>query len=523
MRPSSTLLLTLGTCATAKRVVPVSFARQRDDGLVRRDDSNNGTLSQGLLNNISPSAYYANVSVGTPPQMVYLVVDTGSADVWVLDSHADLCQSSLLQAKYGECLATYDPEKSDSYKVAVEDGFNITYADLNSAAGDYIKDDFHIAGATVSALQMGLASNTTINSGVLGIGFDTSESTLDIYPNIVTLLVRQGLIDAEAYSLFLDDLDAEQGTILFGGIDTEKYTGELKVVDILPDGFTGKITSFSVALTSLAISPPDADEQSVLTEPISVVLDSGTTLTYLPEDVAADIYDAVGAIDDSVGTGLVYISCSVVDSDKWKDTTFDFQFDKKDGPLIRVGLADLVINNVADFVSQGFQIPNDLPFDDPCSFGIQSLEGYYLLGDTFLRSAYVVYDLTNRQIGLAQANPGSDSSNILEINKAEGIPLVTGAASTASATSTATTSSTSSTTAASQPTTTTILTTAASSTVASSTGLSSTSATSTTAAPTGPNTNTAAARRAPPWTCVSGVVTLMALSFSFAGASLFTL
>ncbi|KAI0141270.1 aspartic peptidase domain-containing protein [Xylariaceae sp. FL1272] len=510
MRTTSPLLLTLATCAAAKRVVPVSFSRQRGDALARRDNGDNGTFSQGLLNNINPSAYYADVSVGTPPQKVYLIVDTGSSDVWVLDSHADLCQSSALQDRYGECLATYDTENSETYEVAVEDGFNITYADLNSATGDYIKDDVHIAGTTVSGLQLGLARNTTINSGVLGIGFDAGEATLDIYPNIITLLMSQGLIDAEAYSLFLDDLDADQGTILFGGIDTEKYTGELKIIDIVPDGFTGKITSFSVDLTSLTISPPDADGQSILPETISVVLDSGTTLTYLPEVVAKDIYDAVGAVNDIFGTGLVYISCSVVDSDEWKDATFDYRFGEDDGPLIRVGLADLVIDNVAGFVSQGFQIPDDLPFDDPCSLGIQSLEGYYLLGDTFLRSAYVVYDLTNKQIGLAQANPDSDSSNIVEITKDEGIPVLSGGGST---TSTSTPSSTVSTTASSQSastTTTTSLTT----------GASSTSASPTATSPTPSNTDNAAPRLATSWNWESGAVTLIALIFSFAGPSL---
>jgi hypothetical protein len=54
----------------------------------------------------------------------------------------------------------------------------------------------------------------------------------------------------------------------------------------------------------------------------------------------------------------------------------------------------------------------------------------YILGDTFLRSAYVVYDLTHNEIGFAQANFGSTTSNIVELKAADsGIPSLTGVAS----------------------------------------------------------------------------------------------
>ncbi|KAK4981308.1 hypothetical protein LTR50_007907 [Elasticomyces elasticus] len=53
-----------------------------------------------------------------------------------------------------------------------------------------------------------------------------------------------------------------------------------------------------------------------------------------------------------------------------------------------------------------------------------------VLGDTFLRSAYVVYDLSANQISLAQTNFNSTSDNILEIaNGTAGVPGATGVAS----------------------------------------------------------------------------------------------
>jgi hypothetical protein len=76
-----------------------------------------------------------------------------------------------------------------------------------------------------------------------------------------------------------------------------------------------------------------------------------------------------------------------------------------------------------------------------CVFGIQSTAlftaagtikqqpNFTLLGDTFLRSAYVVYDLSHHQIGLAQANLNSSSSTIIELSSSgTSLPRVTGVA-----------------------------------------------------------------------------------------------
>lgn len=69
-----------------------------------------------------------------------------------------------------------------------------------------------------------------------------------------------------------------------------------------------------------------------------------------------------------------------------------------------------------------------------CEFGLMSSgTGDIALGDSFLRSAYVVYDLTNKQIGLAQTVFNETLSNIVEIDS--GIPYAS-ATATAMATQT---------------------------------------------------------------------------------------
>jgi hypothetical protein len=51
---------------------------------------------------------------------------------------------------------------------------------------------------------------------------------------------------------------------------------------------------------------------------------------------------------------------------------------------------------------------------EACEFGIQNFtEAPFLLGDTFLRSAYVVYDLVNNEVGIAATDFNATTSNIV--------------------------------------------------------------------------------------------------------------
>jgi hypothetical protein len=71
--------------------------------------------------------------------------------------------------------------------------------------------------------------------GVLGIGYTTDEAVVNhqsSYANLPKAMVADGLINSNAYSLWLNDLDANTGSILFGGVDSDKYTGDLETLPI---------------------------------------------------------------------------------------------------------------------------------------------------------------------------------------------------------------------------------------------------------------------------------------------------
>lgn len=204
-------------------------------------------------------------------------------------------------------------------------------------------------------------------------------------------------------------------------------------MNIVDDSTTGQITSFTVPLNSFTMSVNGSSEVTT-TQAIPVVLDSGTTLTYLPSRIVSRVYNAIDAqYDDDYG--LAYVDCKYLS----QNLTFAFQLGGSDGPTISVPADEVVFDNAQAFEDAGYQLPSDLGFDDVCTFGIMPSDDYYLLGDTFLRSAYVVYDLQNFQVAIAQANLNSTDSNIVEIsNSTTQLPDVTGVASQVAVTQTAT-------------------------------------------------------------------------------------
>jgi len=63
----------------------------------------------------------------------------------------------------------------------------------------------------------------------MGLGYDggPSLSAPDEYTPILTNLVAQDIISRRAFSIYLNGPEADHGSVIFGGIDTTKYTGDL--------------------------------------------------------------------------------------------------------------------------------------------------------------------------------------------------------------------------------------------------------------------------------------------------------
>lgn len=439
MRLILAALLALSSGASSQHVVQFNVSKDLPGVHVGTGPSlaSRGTYSGELVNSLAGGGYFTQVKVGSPPQTITMLLDTGSSDAWVLSHEADLCTDRDKQALYGaSCVDTYNPDDSSTHKKIDSDGFKIVYLDGSSASGEYITDHFTIGGATIESLQMAYVKKAVRGTGILGLGFSIGEKAATKYPNIIDEMANQRLIGCKAYSLYLNDRRTDSGSILFGGIDTDKFIGPLEILPLhRPDG--ANYSSFEVNFTSVSVTYTNGSRldvsTSVLDHPAPAVLDSGTTYSYLPGKMADTIYASVGAIFDP-DLRLAIIDCKYLTSDPKLTITFQFS------PTATIAVP--VWEMVLDILPSSY--PPHPSFSRTCVFGIQSTaifttssknnksgkdssSNFTLLGDTFLRSAYVVYDLTHYQIGLAQANLNSSSSTVVELSsEGTSLPCVTG-------------------------------------------------------------------------------------------------
>lgn len=248
----------------------------------------------------------------------------------------------------------------------------------------------------------------TFAEGVLGIGYVSNEVQVgrahqNPYPNLPQSMAKNGLIKANAYSLWLNDLEANSGSILFGGVDSGKYHGQLETLPIQP--VNGRYSAFIIALTGVSVNTPSGSRNITSAAlPTAVLLDSGSSLTYLPDPVVQGLFSSLGVTYDR-SQGVGFVPCGL--SSQRINVTYTFS-----SPKITVGIDELVLDG------------GNVTFGDgtpACVFGVAPAgSSLAVLGDTFLRSAYVVYDLDNNEISLANTDFNSTSKHILEIGTGRG-------------------------------------------------------------------------------------------------------
>ncbi|KAI1104238.1 acid protease [Jackrogersella minutella] len=400
------------------KVISLSTQRKTISNPVKRDRlrRRDGTVKATLDN--EETLYFVNATLGTPAQSVRMHLDTGSSDLWVNTAASEICSQSSKPCAFA---GTYTANSSSTYGY-VGSWFNISYVDGSGASGDYVTDTLAIGGTTLTDFQFGVGYQSTSEQGILGIGYAVNEVQVgradkDAYENLPMKMKSAGQIQRNAYSLWLNDLDANTGSILFGGVDTAQYTGSLQTLPIQSNN--GVFSEFLITLTSLAVGNATiADNQA-----LAVLLDSGSSLTYLPDDMVEALYEEVSAQYDS-SAGAAYVPCSMAS----QTATLDFVFS---GPKISVGMDELVL----DLTTSTGRRPTFSNGVAACLFGVSPAgSGTNVLGDTFLRSAYVVYDLDNNEISLAKTNFNTTQSNVEEIPSGTGIPNATAVANSVAAT-----------------------------------------------------------------------------------------
>ncbi|KAI8883776.1 acid protease [Backusella circina FSU 941] len=414
---------------------PVISAFQKQHGIDKRD-----SYIASLFNDMG-SQYLIEVSIGTPGQNFTVTLDTGSSDLWI---PSDSCPTS-------ECPnGSFKHSESSTYK-SLDKEFVLTYG-IGSVNGTYVKDTVTVAGASVSNQQFGLASSTesiltnqntvtaadakpaklgnltlhssattttsasTTANGIFGLGYPKLTAAYSdgqgAYNPFVFNLVDQKVISDSVFSVYLNNADKDGwvGEIIFGGVDSSKYSGDLVYMPVVPLSSSNSKKSSSSGsnyywmVSAQGVAVTDSSNNILANISFSstsaYILDTGTTLTYLPSDMAQTVVESIAgkdgySTDSSSGT-------YIIDCDKANSTAqFDLIMSGSDSsnPItLSLPVSDLIIP------LDGSSAENSMH----CLFGIAPSgssvgNNIYLIGDSVLRSSYLVFDIGNNRVGIASA------------------------------------------------------------------------------------------------------------------------
>ncbi|KAJ9149975.1 Aspartic proteinase [Pleurostoma richardsiae] len=319
--------------------------------------------------------YLSPIPIGSPPQIVWLDIDTGSADLWVFTPET----AAEMVTKSSSSRRIFDPSKS-STSSKVNATWYISYertGDGSSASGNVYRDQIQLGEIAVhdviveSATSVSSSILTDENmSGLMGLAFNHSST---VTPRQTTLL--QQLSSQSGIDLFTVDLKYHNaGKYTFGAIDQSLYTGNISYQPIINGSTFWKIT-----LTTVSVAGTFLEYVSQW----PAVIDTGTTLMLLPPDLVDLYWSEVPDSRNLPSWGGWVFPCN--QTGRLPDFYFGF------------------VNDNFQATVPGRYMNYQNVTDELCYGGIQDNMGlpFAILGDTMLKSVYAVFDSANARVGFA--------------------------------------------------------------------------------------------------------------------------
>jgi hypothetical protein len=343
---------------------------------VAQADTPTSNDSLGLDIEAQDVGYLATVQMGTPPRDFLLLMDSGSADLWV---GAENCASQ----GGGGCgnHIFLGPQSSSSF-VDTNSPFSVTYG-TGSVSGDIVTDNIAIAGLQLSQHTFGVATTESVDFSSDGTPFDglmgLAQSTLSEQQTLTPIesLAKANLVPAAITSYKISRLadNKNDGEITFGSLDTTKFDSAtlVEIPNVNTQGF------WEGALDSVSVNNQDLGLQGR-----TAILDTGTTLMVVPAADAQTIHNQItGAKSD--GQGGFTVPCTTTDS---VALTFG-------GKAFAIDPRDIAFTPVD---------PNDPTGDCVSGISAGQIGGAteWLVGDVFLKNAYFSTNVDKNTVSLAK-------------------------------------------------------------------------------------------------------------------------
>lgn len=313
------------------------------------------------------------IQFGTPASQFQFLFDSGSTKTWIKDRN---CVG---------CAGTYNPSDSQTFVLSNSESSTISYADGTSVSGPAAQDTVVLHGLTVEKFEFILVRSildtgtNTAYQGIAGFG-PTSEKSASLFMSIFQKHPNL----APVISYFIDESQTNGG-ITVGGIDTARFSGPLAVQEISTSS-AGESDGFSLPLDSIKVGENDVTLTAAAKK---VLIDTGTSLTILPMDVAKQINEQLNFIPlkkEFSGLFGKYCPNSII----------------PDGlPNITITMGRVKLKITPD-IYIFFIMDQNRTY---CVSGIQgSTKDFSIIGNVFLRRYYTVFDLEHKRVGFATCN-----------------------------------------------------------------------------------------------------------------------